>query len=219
MSRTRVKICCIASAEEAALAVTAGADAVGLVGAMPTGPGILADDRVAAIAATVPPPVAPILLTSEQTAESIIAHVRRCGVTTVQIVRHVDPSVHDRLAADAPWLRRLQVVHVEGEDAHGVIAEYGERPHAFLLDSGRLGADELGGTGRRHDWAISAAIVRAAPRPVFLAGGLGPDNAREAIETVRPYGLDLCSGLRGPDWALSESRVAAFMAAVRAADA
>lgn len=217
MTRTRVKICCISSAEEAALAIAAGADAVGLVGAMPTGPGILSDSTVAAIAAKVPPPVAAFLLTSEHTAEGILAHVRRCGVSTVQIVRHVDPLVHDQLAADAPWLRRVQVVHVEGDDALDVIGGYGDRPHAFLLDSGRPGTDELGGTGRRHDWAVSAACVRAAPRPVFLAGGLGPSNAREAIRTVRPYGLDLCSGLRNADGTLSENLVSAFMDAVRSA--
>ncbi|WMS42467.1 phosphoribosylanthranilate isomerase [Acuticoccus sp. MNP-M23] len=217
MTRTRVKICCISSASEAGIALAAGADALGLVGAMPTGPGVIADDTVRHIAGQVPPPVTPFLLTSEETAGGILAHARRCGITTVQIVRHVDPAVHDTLAAEAPWLRRVQVIHVEGDDAPALIGRYADRPHAFLLDSGRPGADELGGTGRRHDWAVSARCVRAAARPVFLAGGLNPDNAADAIRTVRPYGLDICSGVRDAA-GLSENLVSAFMDAVRTAD-
>ena len=218
MPRTRIKICCISSMAEAALAVAGGADALGLVGAMPSGPGVITDDAAREIAATVAPPVTAILLTAEDTAAGILAHARLCAVNTVQIVRHVDPSVHDALAAEAPWLRRLQVIHVEGTEALRTVAAYGARRHAFLLDSGRPGAAELGGTGRQHDWAVSAACVREAPRPVFLAGGLGPENAGEAIATVRPYGLDVCSGLRNAD-GLSASRLGAFMDAVRAADA
>ena len=160
----------------------------------------------------------PILLTSETEPQTIAEQARVCAISAVQLVRHVAPGTHDWLAKYMPALRRIQVIHVEGEDALGVIATYGERPHAYLLDSGRPGAEELGGTGRRHDWAVSARCVEAAPRPVFLAGGLDPANAAEAIATVRPYGLDVCSGLRAAD-GLDAARLTDFMQAVRAADA
>lgn len=193
----------------------AGADAVGLVGAMPTGPGVITDDTARTIARTVPPPVMPWLLTSKASAPAIIAHAKAIGVAAVQIVRHVPPSVHDEMAALAPALRRIQVIHVEDESAVDVLSSYGTRPDAFLLDSGRPSTEELGGTGRRHDWRVSAICVSAAPRPVFLAGGLGPDNAREAIDAVRPFGLDICSGLRTNDQ-LNAEQLERFMAAVRA---
>ena len=218
MRRTRVKICCIASPEEAALAVDAGADAVGLVGAMPTGPGVITDAAARRIALTVPPPVMPWLLTSEEDPVAIRDHAAACGVSTVQIVRHVAPQTHDWLAEHAPTLRRVQVIHVEGRDALDIVAAYGSRPHAYLLDSGRPSVAELGGTGRRHDWAVSAELVRVASRPVFLAGGLGPDNAAEAVRAVRPFGLDICSGLR-TDGALDAALLARFIAAIRATDA
>ena len=89
---------------------------------------------------------------------------------------------------------------------------------AILLDSGNpsLSVKELGGTGRRHDWAISRQIREAVDVPVWLAGGLNPDNAREAIETVQPFALDLCSGIRtGEGYDLDQEKLDRFMAAVR----
>ncbi len=214
--RTRIKVCCIASAAEAAHAIAAGADALGLVSAMPTGPGPIAEADIAAIAATVPPPVEPFLLTAHSNAEAIAEQAQRLGVRTVQLVRHVDPAEHVRLRRLAPTLRIVQVIHVQDEGALALIAPYAATTAAFLLDSGRPSVSELGGTGRAHDWAISAAFVRRSPRPVFLAGGLHADNAAEAIRRVRPFGLDLCSGVRTAG-ALDPARLAAFVAAVRAA--
>lgn len=219
MRRTRVKICCIRDVGEVEMAVAAGADALGIVGPMPSGPGPVDDGTARTLTAAVPAPVAPWLLTSEEEPDAILAHAERCGATTVQIVRHVPPAHHDALAKMAPWLRRVQVIHVEDAAALELVAAYGERPHTFLLDSGRPAAAELGGTGRVHDWAVSARIVAAAARPVFLAGGLGPQNAAEAVRQVRPFGLDICSGLRDASGALVPSLLAAFVAAVDEADA
>jgi len=218
--RTRVKICCIASIEEARIAIAAGADALGLVARMPSGPGPIPDATIASIAAAVPPPVATFLLTAETRATAIAAHVRATRPSVVQIVSHINPAEAARLAALIPEVRRVQVVHVEGPEALAMIPDHAPHVHAFLLDSGRPTAPiaELGGTGRAHDWAISAAFVAASERPVFLAGGLTPDNVGEAIRRVRPFGLDLCSGVRR-DGRLDARRLAAFMAAVGQADA
>ncbi|MDH5672343.1 MAG: phosphoribosylanthranilate isomerase [Myxococcales bacterium] len=216
LAPTRVKICCMTSHAEAALAVQMGADAVGLVGPMPSGPGPIPDDRAAAIARSLPPPVASFLLTSQTTAESIAAHVARVQPSAVQIVNHIDPTESAALAARLGPVRIVQVIHVEDAGALDRIDAYGPHVHAFLLDSGRPTAavSELGGTGRVHDWSISRAFVERSPLPVFLAGGLNPENAAEAITSVRPWGLDVCSGVR-TDARLDPVKLAAFMSAVR----
>lgn len=195
------------------LAVAAGADAIGLVGAMPSGPGPIPDDLIAEIAAEVPPPVTAVLLTRETEAEAIADHVRRTGVPAVQIVSHLDPAETARLARLLPATRRMQVVHVEGTDALGMIDAHAPHVHAFLLDSGRPAAGVLGGTGAAHDWTVSAAFVAASPRPVFLAGGLTARNVAAAVRQVRPFGVDLCTGVR-TDGALDATKLMAFTDAV-----
>jgi len=217
IARTRVKICCIASPGEAELAAAAGADLLGLVGPMPSGPGVIDEAATRDIAAGVPPWAAPVLLTACEMADDIAEHAARVGVRTVQVVNHIAPETHARLARSAPGLARLQVIHVEDEGALGLIDAYAPHVTAFLLDSGRPSAGELGGTGRVHDWRISAEFARRAPRPVFLAGGLTPDNVGEAIRQVRPAGVDLCTGVR-VEGELDPARLSAFMEAVQAAD-
>jgi phosphoribosylanthranilate isomerase len=217
--RTRVKICCIADPAEAAMAVAAGADAVGLVGEMPSGPGVIDDAMARHIAADVPPGVSRVLLTSRRTARAIAEHAVYCGVDTVQIVAPIDPVEAAGLAALLPGVRLMQVIHVEDETAPDMVERYAGHVHAFLLDSGRprAGIPELGGTGRTHDWDVSAAIVRRSPKPVFLAGGLTPQNVADAVRRVRPYGVDVCSGLR-VNGRLDPARLGAFMAAMRHVD-
>lgn len=215
--RIRVKICCIKSLEEARMAIAAGADALGMVGAMPTGPGPISDSQIAEIADIAPPGLSTFVLTGETKGAAIASHANRTGANTVQIVQHINPDEYGALIAATPRaLRRVQVIHVEDEGALDLIEPYAPHVHAFLLDSGRPSVLELGGTGRTHDWSISAEFVRRSPVPVFLAGGLNPGNVREAIETVRPYGLDLCTGVRR-DGALHQPSLTAFFDGVRSA--
>ncbi len=216
--RTRIKICCIASREEAQMAIAAGADALGLVAAMPSGPGPIGDEQIAEIAAWVPPPVTTFMLTAETTADGISRHVEATRPTAVQIVSHIEPAEAAKLADLQPGVRRVQVIHVEDMSALDLIPAYASYMHAFLLDSGRPGSatPEFGGTGRRHDWSVSRAFVEASPLPVFLAGGLNPDNARQAVHEVRPFGLDLCTGVR-TDGRLDEVKLKAFIVAAMAA--
>lgn len=219
MTRTRLKICCIGSAAEAQAAIRAGADALGLVGAMPSGPGVIEDSVIRAIAHDLPAGVSAFLLTQERRAEGIAAHVVRCGVATVQVVDHVEPAELGRLRAMLPYLRIVQVVHVEGADALDLLAAYEPHVHAFLLDSGSPNAAVplLGGTGRIHDWEVSASFVRRSRHPVFLAGGLHAGNVAEAIRRVRPFGLDICSGVRTAG-SLDAGKLQSYVDAVRGAD-
>ncbi|MFZ1988810.1 MAG: phosphoribosylanthranilate isomerase [Alphaproteobacteria bacterium] len=217
--RTRVKICCISSVAEAQLAIASGADALGFVAVQPPSPRTISDTLIATIAATVPPPVATFLLTARSTADAIADHVAITHPTTVQIASYIAPSELARLAELLPATRRVQVIHVEGPEVLDLIPRYAPHVHAFLLDSGRPSADvpEYGGTGQTHDWSVSAAFVRASPLPVFLAGGLRPDNVEEAIRLVKPFGVDLCSGVR-TGGKLDADKLNTFMSAVRTAD-
>lgn len=218
--RTRIKVCCLASLEEAQLAIQAGADAVGFVAARPASSRTVDDGTIAAIAAIVTPPIATVLLTSESTAVGVARHVFATGVSTVQILPLLSARESKRLTTLLPAIRRVQVIHVEGLGALDLIDRYAPHVQAFLLDSGRptLPNPEYGGTGRVHDWSVSAEFVRRSPVPVFLAGGLSPANVGEAMTTVRPFGVDLCSGVR-TDGRLDRDKLAAFVEAVRRADA
>jgi phosphoribosylanthranilate isomerase len=216
--RIRVKVCCISSVAEARLAVAAGADALGLVSAMPSGPGVIDESAIAEIAARVPPPVATFLLTSRQDVAGIVEQQRRCRANTVQIVDRLTTGTYDALRAAMPGVALVQVVHVTGPES--VEEAAGVAPHvdAVLLDSGNptLAVKELGGTGRTHDWALSRRIRDAVDVPVFLAGGLRASNVAEAIRAVEPFGLDLCSAVRTAG-RLDPDKLAEFLAAVDAA--
>jgi phosphoribosylanthranilate isomerase len=219
MHRVRIKICCIQSEGEARLAVAHGADALGLVGTMPSGPGPIDDELIAAIAARVPPPIATFLLTSETDPEAIIAHARRCRTNTLQLVDRVAEEAYPRLRRALPGVKLVQVIHVAGEQSVDEAAAAAAHADALLLDSGqpRAAIRVLGGTGRVHDWAVSRRIFEAAPCPVFLAGGLRADNVGAGIATVRPFGVDVCTGVRRPDYSLDPEKLEAFVAAAAAA--
>ena len=213
--RTRVKICCISSVGEARAAVSAGADAIGLVSAMPSGPGVIEEDLIAEIAAAAPPAIGTFLLTSKTDPAAIIAQQRRCGVNTIQLCDALDASAYPALREALPGIALIQVIHVRDESAVAEAVRIAAMVDGLLLDSGNPTgrAKELGGTGRVHDWALSRRIVADAPCPVILAGGLNAGNVADAIRQVRPYGVDLCTGVRTND-ALDPARLGAFMAAV-----
>ena len=212
----RVKICCIASLAEARLAIDAGAHALGLVSAMPSGPGVITEETIAEVARAVPPPVATFLLTSHQRVEDVVAQHRRCRTTTIQLVDTLTDGTHAELRSALPGVALVQVVHVTGPESVDEALAAAGAVDALLLDSGnqRLAVRQLGGTGRVHDWRLSATIREAVPIPVFLAGGLSPNNVRAAIAEVGPWGVDLCSGVR-TGGRLDSGKLRRFMAETR----
>ncbi|MCK6603398.1 MAG: phosphoribosylanthranilate isomerase [Ignavibacteriaceae bacterium] len=207
----RVKICCISSQEEAATAVRHGVSAIGLVGRMPSGPGVISDDMIREIAGAVPPGVSVFLLTSETTARGIIDHHKRTNTPVLQIVDYVRHEVLAEVKRTLPAVKIVQVIHVTGDDDVKLAAEYSAVADALLLDSGNPYADVkvLGGTGKTHNWDLSRKIVSEVRVPVFLAGGLSPLNVKEAVDYVKPYGVDICSGLR-TNGMLDSTKVAEF---------
>ncbi len=213
--RTRIKICCISSVEEARLAMGYGADALGLVGKMPSGPGPIANELIATIAATIHPPIASFLLTSEQSSASIIEHIKITHVNTVQIVDELTEGKYDHIREALPNIKIVQVIHVNGRESIDRALAVQGSVDAILLDSGkpRAAIKTLGGTGNTHDWNVSRELVKAVNVPVFLAGGLNAVNVQEAIQTVRPFGVDVCSGVR-KNGKLDEEKLKAFISAV-----
>jgi phosphoribosylanthranilate isomerase len=214
----RVKVCCIASRAEARMAMRQGAQALGLVSSMPSGPGVIDEPTIAEIASGVPPPIGTFLLTSETEAGALAAQQRRCGTNTLQLCDRVSIDVLAELRTTLPGIRIVQVVHITGPAAVEEALEVSSRVDALLLDSGRPDAPvrELGGTGRVHDWELSREICDRVPVPIFLAGGLGPQNVEQAIRVVRPFGIDVCSGVR-TDGRLDQEKLRAFCKAVRRA--
>ncbi len=210
------------------MALAAGANALGLVAAMPSGPGPIDEGLIAEIAAAVrrdcaaahTPPVQTFMLTPKIRAQAIIDQHQRCRTTTLQLV---DQLAHDELRhlrEALPTVQLVQVIHVT--DAASIDQALAVAPlvDALLLDSGnpQAAVKELGGTGRTHDWALSRRIVAASPIPVYLAGGLNPGNVAEAIAQVRPFGVDVCSGLRSHG-RLDAAKLQAYVNAVRGMNA
>jgi len=198
MSNINVKICCISSIEEAKLAVAYGAKAIGLVGPMPSGPGIITNELIHAIAKTVPPPIETFLLTSETSAAAIIEHHKKVNTTTIQMVDALTDRQYQQIRAALPHVKLVQVIHVIDENSIQEAIEIAEMVDAILLDSGNpnLSTKVLGGTGKTHNWDLSKTIRQEVKIPVFLAGGINKDNVKQAIDYVQPYGVDLCSSVR-----------------------
>lgn len=198
MAKPRVKICCISSIEEAKTAIDCGASALGLVGDMPSGPGIISDDLICQIARTVPPPIATFLLTSQTKPEAIVQHFKKVHTSTIQLVDALQDRAYGLLRQELPNVKLVQVIHVIDEKSIMEAIEISKLVDAILLDSGNpnLSVKELGGTGRTHNWEISREIRESISIPVFLAGGINTKNVQKAIETVEPFGVDLCSSVR-----------------------
>lgn len=208
----RIKICCISSIEEAKMAIEYDASAIGLVGNMPSGPGVISDELIYRIAKTVPPSIETFLLTSETSAENIIRHHKVTQTNTVQMVDTPQEGTYQQLRQTMHAIKLVQVIHVIDEKSVENAIKISEQVDAILLDSGNpnLKIKELGGTGRIHNWQLSRKIKESIKIPIFLAGGLNPENVRQAIDIVNPYGIDVCSGVR-TSGKLDEKKLYLFM--------
>lgn len=197
------------------MAMKYGADAIGLVGRMPSGPGPIEDELIRSIAMSIPPPVATFLLTCETSAIKIISHHKRTRTNTIQLVDELPEKDYLLIKEAMPAIKLVQVIHVIDESSVEEAIKVSAHVNAILLDSGnpKLSVKELGGTGRVHDWKLSLKIKESIAIPLFLAGGLNAQNVRQAIDQVDPYAVDVCSGVR-TDGHLDEKKLKAFYEAI-----
>ncbi len=212
MNSPKFKICCIQNSEEANLAISYGAYAIGLVSEMPSGPGMISEDKIKQIAETVPKSLKTFLLTSKQESKDIIWQLKRCKTNTVQIVDRLTSGSYNEIRDALPEIKIVQVIHVLDNNSIDEAISISEEVDALLLDSGNpeLNVKELGGTGRTHNWELSRTIRESVDLPVYLAGGLNPGNIAEAIKSVKPFGVDVCSGVR-TNGKLDEEKLAEFV--------
>jgi phosphoribosylanthranilate isomerase len=212
----RVKICCISSIGEAETALACGADALGLVSSMPSGPGVIPETLIAEIADAVSDRARSVLLTSQTVPGAIADQYVRCRVNAIQLCEWISRESRFELRSLLPDPFIMQVVHVTGQEALPKARNAQNHVDAILLDSGTLTGDkrELGGTGRTHDWDVSRQIRDEVDVPVFLAGGLQASNVVAAVESVDPEWLDVCSGVR-TDGNLDVLKLQAFMSELR----
>ena len=216
MQKIRVKICCITSIEEAKMATAYGASALGLVGHMPSGPGIISDEKILQITKTVPPMVSTFLLTSETKVTAIIDHYKKVNTSVIQIVDELETKDYQQIKNELPHVKIVQVVHVQSENTVAKAIDLSSYVDAILLDSGNpnLSIKELGGTGRTHDWDLSRKIRDQIDIPVFLAGGINSKNVKQAVAHVKPFGVDLCSGVRS-NGKLDEKKLSLFFQVIK----
>lgn len=208
MVRTRIKICGLTRPEDAAAAVSSGADAVGVVLAPSKRQVTL--EQAAAVFADVPPLVARVGVFVDARADEVWETVARLGLTAVQF--HGDEAPETCAAAPVPAIKAMRVA--PGFDPAGLDA-YRGTVAAFLLDT--YVAGEQGGTGEAFDWQVVAGALPTWA-PVVLAGGLGPGNVGAAIRTLHPYAVDVSSGVEAAPGVKDHALVEAFAEAVRAAD-
>ncbi len=211
----RTKICCIMSRDELDLAVAQGAAAVGFVSHMPSGPGVIPEGEIAELVKATPYPVWSELLTSLTELPDLLAQYKRMRPAALQLCKPLAPAVLVELREALPGVTLVHVVHVVDRGAVDEAQAYAPLVDGLLLDSGSTEGPglQLGGTGETHDWALDAEIVQKVQVPVFLAGGLNSENVTEAIATVQPFGVDVCSGVRTDD-KLDAAKLLSFMTAV-----
>lgn len=186
------------SENEACLALETGADFLGFVSEMPSGPGVMDLDDIGRIVSALPLGTQSILLASKQSVEEIVQQHKAVKTWGIQLVNSVSPEILSELRSRLPGVKLIPVVHVLNNTSIDEALNLGSCADYVLLDSGKPHKDipTLGGTGDTHDWSISREICRLSPVPVFLAGGLKSENVNTAISLVKPHALDLCSGVR-----------------------
>lgn len=214
----RVKICGITKIEEAQVALSCGADALGFL----IGLGYRTDDEIDAsaakkIIASIPPFVSSVLVTHRTEPGWVAEMCQKIGCSTIQL--HGDFPLEDipSLRLKVPYARLIKAVHVTDSSSLALAARAARWADAVLLDTKT--DTRIGGTGVTHDWSISARIVKEAGKPVILSGGLNPENVRAAIATVSPYAVDVNSGVENPDGSKSLEKIQAFIRLAKEAGA
>lgn len=223
----RVKICGITSLEDACLAAEAGADYVGVIIEVAFSPRTMSiNDAVPIFTSALLPVVALVHRMKPERLQELLLILKPHAI---QFLSQEGPEM-------AGWLKKLQpglqvwqslFLPADGESAAGFdFAALAEKTalcrqagvDAVLFDTAAIASGKFGGTGLTADWRLAKELVREAKLPAFLAGGINPDNIRRAVETVKPYGIDLSSGVEESPGKKSSARLRALMEELRQAE-
>jgi phosphoribosylanthranilate isomerase len=207
MHRTRIKICGITRAVDATAAVAAGADAIGVIFA-PSSRQVTVAQAAAALA-SVPPPVARVGVFVDATADLIAEAVEACGLTAVQLAGRESAEQCDALPYPV-----IKVVHVGTDFGLSEVEPFRGHAAALLLDT--LVTGKAGGTSQTFDWQATGVLPGWAP--FYVAGGLTVENVGDCIRALRPFAVDVSSGVEASSGIKDHKKIDAFCAAVRDAD-
>jgi len=215
-----IQVAGVRDATEARMLVAAGVTHLGFPLRLAFHREDLSDTEAAAVIACLKPPVEPVLITYLHEAVPVARLCQMLGVRIVQL--HGDISVKElsRLRSSAPELAVIKSLIVTGNNREELIAaifRYQSLVDAFITDTWDPETGACGATGRVHDWTVSRLLADCSPKPLILAGGLGPENVRQALLEARPAGVDVHTGVEGPDGRKDERRVRAFVAEAKAA--
>ncbi|KLK88295.1 phosphoribosylanthranilate isomerase [Methanoculleus sediminis] len=209
----RIKFCGTASLADMECAVDAGCDAVGFImGVTHKSSDFVTAAEAAKMIRHLPPFVEPVAVTHLQETQDLIGLVKESRCTTLQVQNTVEPTELEVIRDALPHVRIVKAVHVTDVSAVAAAKRYEPYADALLLDTRTH--ERLGGTGIPHDWNISARIVADSAIPVILAGGLTPENVGAAIRKVRPYGVDVHTGVK-KDGVRNPDRTRAFVREAR----
>ncbi len=211
MMRVRVKICGLTRAQDVAMAVAAGADALGFVFA-PGSPRRLTASQAAPLVRSIPPLVTGVGLFVNASVEEVEETIRVTGLRTVQFHGEESPDYCVRFRGRVTVIKAFRIRDRSSLDA---LHAYADATDGWLLDA--YSPDSHGGTGQQFDWFLAEA-VRNLSHPILVAGGLKPDNVGDAIQRFLPYAVDVSSGVESAPGQKDSARVSAFVSAVRAAN-
>jgi len=208
-----VKICGIRRREDALIAAELGADAIGLlVGQKHRSPDFISATVARDISRTLPPSVEAVLVTHVEDIDELERLLQQSEITTVQLHSEIAPGSVERLRGRVPYLKVFKSVSVISVDSVAYPEAFEQLVDGFVLDSVDVATDQVGGTGKTHDWSVSRQIVMRYPDiPIILAGGLNSENVRSAIEQVHPFGVDVNSGTKASDGFKDPRKMEAFI--------
>jgi phosphoribosylanthranilate isomerase len=208
-----VKICGIRRQEDALLAAELGADAIGLlVGQKHSSPDFISATVARDISRALPPSVEAVLVTHVKDLDELERLLQQSEITTIQLHSEIAPSSVERLRGRLPHLKIFKSVSVISADSVAYPETFEQLVDGFVLDSINLATNQVGGTGKTHDWSVSREILMRYPEvPIILAGGLNSENVRSAIEYVHPFGVDVNSGTKAADGFKDPRKMEAFI--------
>ena len=196
-----VKICGIRRQEDALIATELGADAIGLlVGQRHNSPDFISTTVARDISRALPASVEAVLVTHVEDLDELERLLQESEIRTLQLHSEIAPSSVERLRGRLPHLKIFKSVNIISADSVAYPEAFEKLVDGFVVDSINVATDQVGGTGKTHDWSVSRQIVMRYPEvPIILAGGLNSENVRSAIEYVHPFGVDVNSGTKAPN--------------------